>query len=139
MRINLEKEAVLTSKYLKSVLEYNHESGEFTWIKARQGIRVGQTAGGLSKTDGYVTIWINCRPYKAHRLAWLYVHGYFPREERNQLDHIDGNRSNNRIENLRESSYAENNKNQGMKSNNTSGVNGVHLSERTNSSGKTYR
>jgi len=60
--------------------------------------------------------------YKAHRLAWMYVHGYMPVE---QIDHINRVRNDNRISNLRLASQKQNNENKSLGRNNTSGVTGV--------------
>lgn len=127
----VDKESLLTQTRLKEVLEYNFETGELVWIERRAGRTFGKSAGGVDKGHGYIQIRINDRLYLAHRLIWLYVHGKFPSGEKNQLDHIDGNKTNNRLENLRECSRTENARNQKMKSNNTSGFTGVCL-ENTN-------
>lgn len=66
---------------------------------------------------------IDSRTYYAHRLAWLYVHWCWPAE---QLDHINGVRSDYRIANLREATHAQNHQNQGVRKNNTSGATGVY-------------
>ena len=72
--------------------------------------------------DGYITIEINNKPYKAHRLAWLYVNGEMPT---NLIDHIDNNRSNNKISNLREATRQENSENYKTPKTNKSGVKNV--------------
>lgn len=71
--------------------------------------------------SGYISVVINKAQYKVHRLIFLMSHGYFP----TFVDHIDGNRSNNRIENLREATRSQNNHNAKIRSDNTSGVKGV--------------
>lgn len=78
-------------------------------------------AGGLSSKN-YWQIRINKQLYESHRLAWLYIYGYFPE---NQIDHINQNRSDNRIKNLRESSRQCQIRNSKKHINNTSGVTGV--------------
>ena len=93
---------------LLNILNYNDKTGIFTWKNSEsRKIRVGSIAGCFDK-DKYIQIRINNRSYRAHRLAWLYVYGELPL---GQIDHIDGNPSNNAIENLRIVSPRENNQN----------------------------
>ena len=96
----------LDSSRLKELLEYDEDTGVFVWLQTRR-VKAGSVAGCADK-NGYWRIWIDQREYLAHRLAWLYVHGEWPKD---QIDHRDGNRSNNRICNLRECSMAQNNQN----------------------------
>lgn len=111
---------MITQIELKKHLSYNPETGIFTRLTMPNGrIKIGDIAG--SKKFGYIVIRINKKQYRAHHLAWLYIYGYMPK----CIDHIDHNRSNNKIENLREASTVENNKNRGMNKNNTSGITGV--------------
>lgn len=95
--------ADLTQERLKQLLQYDPETGIFTWISPRKGVTVGSVAGKIEK--GYVSIKIDQSYYRAHRLAWLYVYGSFPEQE---LDHINRIRSDNRIVNLREASRSLN-------------------------------
>tara|TARA_R110000737_G_C14381721_1_gene450659 strand:+ start:138 stop:686 length:549 start_codon:yes stop_codon:yes gene_type:complete len=78
-------------------------------------------------SDGYKTGRIFNRNYKAHRVIWAMVHGKWPAD---QIDHINGIRGENRIENLREVTNAENMRNAAMPRINTSGVVGVHWYEK---------
>lgn len=73
---------------------------------------------------GYIAITIDQRSYLAHRLAWLYVNGVWPVDE---IDHKDLNKSNNRIDNLRPSTRAQNVQHRGLTSRNTNGYKGVYL------------
>jgi hypothetical protein len=91
--------------YLTSVLHYTPETGEFLWNLPRPKIRVGQRAGYKKKNTGYIYIEIDGKSYSAHRLAWFYVTGTFPKK---QIDHINRNRSDNRYENLREATNSQN-------------------------------
>lgn len=95
----------LTQDYLRSILKYDQDTGIFTWILPTKyhPRMVGKEAGSIA--TGYVTIKIDGKRYKAHRLAWLYVHGAMPR---NWLDHKDGDTFNNAIGNLREATPAQN-------------------------------
>lgn len=112
---------MLTQDYLKSVIRYDTETGDFTWLKSvSKRVSVGQSAGYVD--EGYLKIKIDGTKYRAHRLAWFYVHGVWPD---NLLDHEDGDALNNRISNLRLATRTQNNRNKTMYSNNTSGVTGV--------------
>ena len=112
----------LTQERLKEVLHYDDESGIFTWLSCTSGrVKASEVAGSLN-TNGYIVIKINSVQHKAHRLAYLYCVGIWPS---GQIDHIDGNRTNNSIMNLREITGYENSRNSKINSNNTSGVKGV--------------
>lgn len=114
---------MLTQTRLKELLQYDPETGVFTWIASkRKNTRAGQVAGCLNKVIGYVQIKIDRCRYYGHRLAWLYVNGEFPP---NDIDHINRVRSDNRFCNLRLASHAENMQNRSMHRNNTSGHMGV--------------
>lgn len=99
----------LTQERLCEMLDYDPETGVFTWLKSPgKRRRVGNTAGGTSHSRGYRLIALDGRRYLAHRLAWLYVYGHWPSDE---LDHIDRDTDNNRISNLRECNRYENSQN----------------------------
>ena len=96
-------EADLTAQCLRELLNYDPETGIFTRkVRTAQRHQVGDRAdfvitGGNQK--GYYRVGILSRRFLAHRLAWLYVHGEWPAQD---VDHIDGDRGNNRIANLRD-------------------------------------
>lgn len=86
----------MTGERLRELLDYEPLTGVFTWAVARQGIQLGRIAGRLS--NGYRRIMIDGESYAAHRLAWLFIHGSFPKS---MLDHVNGDKDDNRITNLR--------------------------------------
>jgi len=94
----------ISQHYLKSILSYSPESGEFRWLT---DLSCKPLKGKIAGTDcnGYIVIRINKKGYKAHRLAWLYMTGKFPEKI---IDHIDRNPKNNSWDNLRDCSYREN-------------------------------
>lgn len=96
---------LLTREYLKLILQYNEITGDFTWLKKGRGISYGKIAGSVDKGTGYKYIRINGKNWAAHRLAWLYIYGVWPK---NQIDHINQNRLDNRVENLRDVTIREN-------------------------------
>lgn len=112
---------MLSQTQLKEKLSYNQDIGKFTWKITQRGTRKGSIAGSVND-QGYVIIRLNKIAYRAHRLVWLYVTGEFPKYE---IDHINGDRSDNRFTNLRDVPRKENKKNVGKYITNSSGVNGV--------------
>ena len=115
----------MLQSYLKEILSYDKKTGIFRWKIDRSKVKANSVAGCVG-TGGYIQIKVNYKLYKAHRLAWLYVHGEFPKE---QIDHINHNRKDNRLSNLRVVSNVENHRNIRMLKNNTSGVSGVYWSD----------
>jgi hypothetical protein len=113
----------LTVQRVRDVLDYEAGSGVFRWKKqlAARG-KVGTVAGNVADATGRRTIRIDGELYLEHRLVWLYVHGRWPVD---QIDHVDGNAGNNRLNNLREATNQQNNFNKGLPKNNTSGIKGV--------------
>lgn len=92
---------ILTAERLREVLRADLETGEFRWITHLHKRRIGKIAGGMQPTTSgkpRVIIWVDNKPYKAHRLMWLYVTGEWPSR---QIDHIDTDATNNRWSNLR--------------------------------------
>lgn len=115
--------SILTQSRLKELLNYDPETGVFTrLVDVTYNARAGDVAGS-QMTVGYPTINLDGHRYYAHRLAWFYVHGVWPK---NQIDHVDGERTNNRIANLREADDAQNRQNRRVsRKDSKSGVLGV--------------
>ena len=111
----------MTQEYLMTILNYDKDSGLFTYKKSKPKIKVGNIAGTLKK-DGYIRIKIDGKLHYAHRLAWLYINGYFPKF----VDHINHLRDDNRWVNLRKVTLSENGMNMPMLNTNTSGFTGVY-------------
>ena len=99
--------AAITYEELINLLSYNPDTGYFYWkSKPNKKIVVGQLAGYTRyTTQGYTFTRLNKIAYQAHRLAWLYVYGEWPKHF---IDHKNGIRNDNRIKNLRDVSAKEN-------------------------------
>lgn len=126
METAANKETLLSQKQLKTLLHYSPDSGVFTWkVKRSNGVKPGDLAG--SKTvRGYARISINNIGYRAHRLAFLYMNGDFPK---GQIDHINGVIDDNRWKNLRDVSQSLNQRNTKMNCRNKTGHCGVRFRE----------
>lgn len=111
---NLPSQNVLLEKFT-----YDKDTGIFKLKKSRNIV------GSLDKSTGYIRIYVLNKQYYAHRLAWVYENG----DNHNSfiIDHIDHNKQNNSIANLRISTYQENSKNRPLQRNNSSGFNGVRF------------
>jgi hypothetical protein len=118
----------LTAERLREVLSYDPNSGLFVW-KVKKSRAIAGSVAGTNHVKGYIVISVDGNIYLAHRLAWLYVHGVWPDES---IDHRDCNRSNNIMSNLRLATFSENNRNQPIRRNNTSGQKCVHWSKSSN-------
>lgn len=112
---------MLDQKRLKECLSYNPVTGDFTWLICTYGYRSARKAGYVG-SQGYILIGIDREKYSAHRLAWLYMTGKWPK----QIDHRDLNRANNAWNNLREGGYPENNANKMVRADSMSGAKGVY-------------
>lgn len=119
---------MLTLDRLKEVLTYDPETGIFRWVKTLGSrARAGEIAGSKPTTVGYGTIRIDGKLYYAHRLAWFFFYGEWPKH---QVDHKNLKRVENPIENLREATMQQQRRNEGRRKNNTSGFKGVSWSKR---------
>lgn len=97
---------MLSRKDLRELICYDKTTGLFSWKKSRRGVQVGKPLG-TDNGFGYLRITVLGRSYYAHRLAWFYVHGVWPIT----VDHLNGDKSDNRIANLRACTQIENNQN----------------------------
>ena len=116
---------MLTQERLKELLHYDPDTGIFTRMTSTGGVKIGSVAGA-NHSRGYLQCSIDGKLYLCHRLAWLYITGEFPLD---QIDHISGNKKDNRILNLRDVNNTTNQQNiKTCKSNNKLVVLGVHSS-----------
>ena len=115
----------LTKSYLLEIFDY--KDGELFWKVDRRKTKVRSKAG-RTKSNGYCEVRIDGTLHGTHRIIYMMVHGYMPKI----IDHIDGNPSNNRIENLREATHAQNMRNSKKPIHNSSGFKGVYFHQRTN-------
>lgn len=119
---------MLKVERLKELLLYDADDGRFYWKVKVKGRQIGWQAGSFD-AHGYGQIRIDGEIYKEHRLVWLYVTGSWPKD---QIDHQNHDRRDNRFENLCEASNVTNHLNRPMQATNTSGFVGVSFCKRTN-------
>lgn len=115
----------ISVEFVRACFRYDHETGKMFWkVKGsgRSPHDVGDEAGGNNHATGYVRVQIFGRMFFAHRVIWAIVHGVWPG---GMIDHVNGKRDDNRIENLRLASHAENMRNAKAHSDSASGFRGV--------------
>lgn len=123
----------LTVEYVRNILDYNPETGIFKWKKRddvpqKWNTRNSGNITGWNHSNGYLQTCINYKKYYLHRLAWFYVNGVWPDE----IDHIDRDKKNNKISNLRVVTHRDNCANRTQRKNPT-GYKGVIFSKRDKS------
>lgn len=116
----------ITEKRLAALLEYDQKTGRFTWRAGHGGVAAGTIAGCVGN-HGYIQIGVLGRKILAHRLAWFCAYGDWPEE----IDHVNGVRTDNRIANLRVVTRAENCRNSRRYRNNKTGACGVWENPKT--------
>lgn len=146
----MAKRSDITPELCRQLLRYEPETGKLFWRSrpasmysdsvCHGGVRTAQWAAGAwnnrhsggeaftAKTDGYHVGTILGVMVRAHRVAWAIIYGAWPTA---QLDHMNGDRADNRLANLRAVTNFQNHRNEGMSKNNTSGVNGVCWDKQT--------
>lgn len=119
---------MLTQERLCHLFDYFPDTGVFIRKKQISNCAVGTKAGSIN-SKGYIVLSIDGKRYYAHRLVWLYVHGYLPEQE---LDHINRIKNDNRLCNLRLAFRYQNLQNRTAYCNNTTGLKGASFNERKN-------
>jgi hypothetical protein len=120
MKPSIKNQSLLSVEKVRDMFFYDHSTGIFTTKTFHSRRPIGSMAGQIR--NGYIKINIGGKRYSAHRLAWLLVYGEWPAMH---IDHINGNRSDNRIANLRQVTCRQNLWNLKRPKTNTSGFKGV--------------
>lgn len=113
---------MLTQKELKQWLQYSPLVGTFEWIKKGRRVQLLSLAGAVDRKSGYITIGLRGKTYRAHHLAWLYMTGELPTMD---IDHKDGDKTNNAFSNLRLATKSQNCWNSKNFCTSSSGIKGV--------------
>ncbi len=119
----------LTYERVRELFDYDPETGNLTWKKVTCSRPMIGKVAGHKHSSGRIYIGLFGKSVFAHRLVWLWHYGYLP-DSSTEIDHINRNNSDNRIENLRIVSRICNMRNTGNKCTNTSGVKGVHFNKK---------
>lgn len=122
-----ENQKKLTHKRLKELVDYDPESGYFSWKFGRPGASMGVRCGTVKKA-GYTILTLDRTLFRAHRVAWFFVHGEWPKDE---IDHINRMRSDNRLANLRIADRSKNGFNKPVRSDSKIGVKNVSYDQET--------
>jgi hypothetical protein len=118
---------LITQDQLKERIDYDPETGQFFWKIPPPKSCAGDQAGRVN-SNGYLQVWVLAKRYLLHRLAFLFMEGKHPPDE---IDHIDGCRTNNKWSNLRPVTGAENARNVKRLPSNRSGMSGVRYNRKT--------
>lgn len=137
----MQFKALPSATYINESISYNEYTGEVIWkkrplchfknmtsMKKFNTRHEGKAIAGKPKPDGYIYISLGGERYLLHRIIWKAVTNKDPDGE---IDHINGDRADNRAKNLRCISHQDNGKNQGRRKDNTSGINGVSWCKQT--------
>lgn len=109
---------------LREVLNYDPETGIFTWRITRRSVAQAGRIAGCLHSGGSIYLRVDGKALQAHRVAWAMQTGAWPKDE---IDHINRVRNDNRLVNLREATRAQNLHNRGASKCNTSGFKGVFM------------
>jgi hypothetical protein len=119
----------LSSDLLHEIFYYDPNTGELHWkIYPSSKVHPGDKAGTLERS-GYYVVCFHGKRYKAHRLVWLYIYGEWPKKD---IDHINGDKTDNKISNLRDVSHRVNSVNN--KKRRKGGLSGIRLAPKSNNS-----
>jgi len=116
-------------EYLRQILSYDEETGLFYWKYSKSIKAVAGSIAG-TKAKGYICICIDFKKYRAHRIAWYFLTTIDPGDK--QVDHINCIKHDNRASNLRLATRSQNQANQCLRKNNTSGHKGVDFQKNRN-------
>lgn len=124
---------MLTAERARELLSYDPDTGEFRWRVQRGPRKAGSIAGSIKKLNGrkYRTLCVDGEYFLAHRLAWFFVTGTRPPDDRD-IDHKNTDGTDNRFANLRLATRAQNMHNRTRQKNNTSGFKGVYPDRKRN-------
>lgn len=114
----------LNQELVKKLFDYKEDetSSYLIWkISNSNRIKIGKIAGPFHKSSGYYRVEIDSKKYYLHRIIFLWHHGFLPK----YVDHIDKNKLNNKISNLRETTSQNNNRNRSQYKNTSSGIKGI--------------
>lgn len=118
----------VTKDYLQKLFRYDPELGRLIWVVTKSNrTKAGTIAGTLSRVNGYRYVGIDGSHYLEHRLIWLFAHGAWPAH---QIDHINCEKTDNSLANLREATPGQNLANSPVQKNNFSGFKGVSRSRK---------
>lgn len=106
---------------ISKMFRYDPETGDIWWIESGKG-KIKKKPAGTVVSNGYKAVMIDGDRYYCHRIAWVLTHGLWPED---QLDHINGVKTDNRLVNLRPATNLQNGRNFKVKANNTSGTTGI--------------
>jgi hypothetical protein len=120
----------ITAENVKDFFSYEKSTGKLFWkVKRSHNALIGEEAGCVEKRHGYRVIRVLNHRYKAHRIVWLYVYGKWPS---GIIDHINRNKTDNRVENLRDTTTQINNLNKGLSKASKTGIKNITWHTRDN-------